>query len=112
MFQIWFHLCQLVYVGFLVLAVGALMSNWYLTQIGMWLVVPICSIGAVLGGIWCARGLRSACPLCDQVGQWVAPDKNALAIECSQCGLVGGYVIRDLRVRVLDELKERQCENP
>lgn len=106
-FRIWFHLCQLVYVGFLILAVGALFQNWFLTRIGLWLVVPIGLIGAVLGIIWTARGLRTACPLCSQVGQWVAPDKNALAIECSQCGLVGGYVIRDLRVRVLHELEEQ-----
>ena len=68
-------------------------------------------IRQVLNGIRARRFymiIHSACPKCGQPAEWVYPAKGYVAIDCNECGLLGGRPWRDLSPRVLDEFYEEE----
>ena len=105
LFRAWYHTCQLAVIGFVMTFAGLLLPPpWeILSQIGIWIVVPICVLGALLGIAGVVFGIRTACPICGLTAYWTSPAKNTLAIDCPKCGLVGGKPVWNMKPRVLDE---------
>jgi len=62
--------------------------------------------GALLGILGVTCGIRSGCPVCGKMASWVGPAKPVLAVDCEECGLVGGNPLKDLRPWFLTELYE------
>ncbi|MCA8987707.1 MAG: hypothetical protein KDA78_08715 [Planctomycetaceae bacterium] len=107
LFRGWYHACQLAEISFPLIVVGIFLpTSWHVSEIGICMIIPIGLVGAVLGIIWTITGIRSACPLCSTPGYWVVPAKRYLAMDCPDCGLVGGCVHRDLHPRTLSEFTD------
>lgn len=113
LFRGWYRTCQIVTFGFPLVFLGFLFPSTTRISmlIGSFVIFPLGLLGGILGLIWTFKGLRSRCPLCGAVGYWIFPAKYYLAIECSNCGLVGGHVGRDLRYRVLSEFYDGETSD-
>ena len=103
-FRAWYHCCQCAPLCMALVAIGWVLPARWLTTIGMSLVVPLGMVGAMLGLLVVTYGIRTACPLCGHPAYWDHPTKNVVAVDCEQCGLVGGTPWGDFRPRALDEL--------
>jgi hypothetical protein len=101
-FRFWFHACQFAALAFGIALLGFLVPSLFpLTQYIAYLLIPLGIFGGVLGLVGATRGIRSACPLCGQRGDWVVISRCAMAVDCESCGLVGGNPLKRLRPRVL-----------
>jgi predicted RNA-binding Zn-ribbon protein involved in translation (DUF1610 family) len=106
LFRAWYRICQSLVIWFpLAIAGDHLPPSWHVAEICIGIIMSGGLAGAILPFIWMYKGLRSACPLCAAVGNWVAPEKHYLAIDCPECGLVGGCMSRDFRLRKLHEVR-------
>lgn len=107
LFRIWYHAGQLALLGFALTAAGMMFNRTsFLLPIGVSIILPLGILGAILGIVWCTLGIRTACPQCRKPGYWVSPAKSVLAVDCEQCGLVGGNPAWDVRPRFLHEYYE------
>ncbi|MFM7739414.1 MAG: hypothetical protein ACKO9H_08430 [Planctomycetota bacterium] len=113
LFRGWYHACQLGLFGFAITFFGfAVPAFQSLITVGVWIITPLGLTGAILGLLLVTRGIRSACPLCGKAASWTSPAKKVLAIDCHNCGLVGGNPVRDRRPRELHEYDEEDASNP
>jgi hypothetical protein len=94
-------------IAFLAVFIGFLVPSTFLTRIGVSIIVPLGLVGGVLGVIGVTRGICSRCPVCGRKALWAVPVKNILAVDCPDCGMIGGNPLRNLRptLMTLQELE-------
>ncbi len=106
-FRFWYHASQIWMIAFLAVFIGFLVPSAFLIRIGVSIIVPLGLVGGVLGVIGITRGICSRCPVCGRKAFWAVPVKNILAVDCPDCGMIGGNPLRNLRptLMTLQELE-------
>lgn len=92
-FRIWFlYLSKLAIVLFAALACARIFPQLPMAEtvgrICLWLLVPLCVAGGILGLWFAIISNRIRCPLCGEAGQLVLCGRNQPGVRCRRCGLV------------------------
>src|SRR5262249_3444029 len=104
-FRIWFYVCKFGVLLF-GLCFGSFVFEIYCPEakvarkVILMTLVPICIAGAGLGLAIFVFGMRLRCPYCNGKQTSIGGSGNVVFLECSQCGVVSGNVIRDFKLRV------------
>jgi hypothetical protein len=112
-FRIWFYVCKVATVLFIILF-GGLLLNKSIPEAGLlagatlYFLIPMCAIGVYLRVAISVFGMKMKCPCCRRLGK-TGNAGPTLWLECPRCGTVYGNVIRDATLRV--EPLERDEEN-
>ncbi len=90
LFRIWYHCCQLAILAMLAVFFGMTLNLALLVDVARWVLLPIGTVGILLGLLGVTTGMRTACPKCGRKASWIYARKF-LGIHCGGCGIYGGY---------------------
>ena len=104
-FRTWFYVCKFAVLLFGLCFTSFAIEIWYpgakeATKTILVILIPICIAGAGLGLALFVFGMRLRCPYCDGKETSTGGSGNVLFLECKQCGVVSGNVIRDFKLHV------------
>ena len=104
-FRTWFYVCKFGVLLLWLCFMSFVIEIWCpeakgATKAILVLLVPVCIAGAGLGLAIFVFGMRLRCPCCNGKETSAGGGGNVLFLECKQCGVVSGNVIRDFKLRV------------
>lgn len=114
-FRLWFYLAKVG--GFALFAIVfatflAPADSWLgqLRTVALWIVIPLCLVGALMGILHALGKLRMLCPFCGKSGLVGGNKQDGIWLECETCGLVHSSGPLGLKI-VREEIADHEDED-